>query len=399
MDRRQFLSLMGGTALGLPLAACAAKSGSNGKAGSTGSSSNPATGPSASNVEAPDASGLMRFKSPVPLGKITTRGQTGEVPVWYTDLQLTKAEVAKLKAGKYKAALVWHTSSPFMDALTLGAKRTFAAMGIQVVSVTNANLSDTTLASNLQTVLALRPDVIITIALDATADAVTFKPAVDQGVKLVFASVKPQAYRAGKEYVSVVTSDIDGLGIVTADAMGKGLGGKGDIGFIYYDANFFITNRREKAFLDRLASKYPGIKIVNKQPMADVTKAEAIASDMLVKNPTIKAIFAPWDSPVAESVVSAVQAAGRNDVEIYTIDLGNTNALNMAKGGIIKEETSQLAVELGNSLAIDGAYGLLNKKAPEMVIVPAFPVDKSNLKTGWESTFGVQLPQSIASAR
>jgi ribose transport system substrate-binding protein len=393
MDRRELFTLAGTAALAVPLASCAAKSSGNGSPRSA-----PLTGAPAGGIEAPDAGGLMRFKSPVPLGHITTRGQSGEVPVWYTELVLAKQELATLKAKKPRAALVWHTSSPFMDAVTLGAKKTFAAMGVNVISVTNANLSDSTLAGNIQTVLALKPDVIISIALDQIADATTFKPVVDAGVTLVFASVKPQSYVAGKEYVSVVTADIDGLGIVTADALGKGLGGKGDIGYIYYDANFFITNRREKAFLERLAGRYPGIKIVNKAAMADVTKAETITSDMLVKNPSIKAIFAPWDSPVAESVVAAVKAAGRNDVGIYTIDLGNTNALNMAQKGIVKGETSQLAVELGNSLAIASGFGLLGKKAPPMVIVPAFAVDHSNLSSGWQSTFGSQLPANIASA-
>jgi len=393
MERRKLSMLAGSAALALLLAACSAGN------GSSGSTAGPAAGAAASGVESPDASGLQRYKSPVPLdATITTRGPDGEVPVWYTDLQLTTAEVAKVKAGNYKAALVWHTSSPFMDALTAGATKTFEAMGIKVVSVTNANFSETTLANNLQTVLALNPDVILTLSLDPVADAATFQPAVDKGVKLVFASVKPNAYTPGNQYVSIVTYDLAGLGNVTADAMGADLGGAGDIGMIYYDANFYVTNQREKAFQERLASKYPGIKIVDRAPMADTTKAESITTDMIIKYPNIKAIFAPWDSPVAEAVVAALKAADRSDVKVYTIDLGNTNALNMATGGNMKEETSTLDIEFGNSLAIAGAYGLLGKKAPAMVIVPAFPVTKTNLKVGWESTFGVQLPSDIATA-
>jgi ribose transport system substrate-binding protein len=390
MLRRKFFMAVS-AALVIPIAACGASG--------TGSSNSASKGVAATGATYKDDGGIDRYKSPVPLDNdITTRGQGGEVPVWYNQLKLTSDEVAKVKAGNYKAALVWHTSSPFMDALTTGAKKTFTEMGIKVISVTNANFSDSTLASNLQTVLALKPDIIVSISLDPVADANTFKPAVDKGVKLVFASVKPDAYTAGKQYTSLVTYDLTGLGKVTADSIGKDMGGKGNIGMIYFDANFYVTNQREKAFQDELAAKYPGIKIVDRESMADTTKAEAIASDMITKHPEIKAIFAPWDSPVAESVVAALKAAGRSDVKVYTIDLGNTNALDMAKGGNVAEETSTLAVEFGNSLAVAGAYGVLGKPAPPMVIVPAFPVTKSNLKSGWAATFGQQLPANIADA-
>jgi ribose transport system substrate-binding protein len=392
MLRRKFFMAVS-AALVIPIAAC-------GAGGGTGSSSGSGSkGVAATGVTYTDDGGLERYKSPVPLDtNITTRGQGGEVPVWYNQLNLTSAEVAKMKAGKYTAALVWHTASPFMDALTTGATKTFAAMGVKVISVTNANLSDSTLASNLQTVLALKPDIILSISLDPVADANTFKPAVDKGVKLVFASVKPDAYKPGKQYTSLVTYDLAGLGKVTAQSMGKDMGGKGNVGMIYFDANFYVTNQREKAFQEELAAKYPGIKIVDRASMADTTKAEAIASDMVTKHPDIKAIFAPWDSPVAESVVAALKAAGRSDVKVYTIDLGNTNALDMAKGGNVQEETSTLSVEFGNSLAVAGAYGVLGKPAPPMVIVPAFPVTKSNLTSGWASTFGQELPANIAAA-
>ncbi len=346
-----------------------------------------------------DAGGLNRYVPPQPLSStIETRGPDGEVPVWYQDLQLTPAEVQKVKAGKFRAAMVWHEASPFMNALSKGVEDTYKALGIQVVSKTAANFDQATLANNVRSVLALNPDVIITISIDPVADVATFKPAVDKGVKLVFASVKPQNYTAGKEYVSIVTYDLAGLGNATADAVGNDLGGKGKIAQIYYDANFYVTNQREKAFEKQLADRYPEIEVVERAPMADPSKVEDVAAALIARHPDIKAIFAPWDT-AAEGVVAAIRNAGRDDIGVYTIDLGNTNALDMAQGGVVKEMTSTLAVEFGNSLAIAGAYGLLGKKAPPMAIVPAFAVTKDNLAQGWESTFGVSLPKDIAAAQ
>lgn len=379
-------------AASLVLPACTAKDdASQDAAGDTGT---PVT-----KVLRQDPGGLNRYVPPQPLsGAIETRGPDGEVPVWYQDLQLTAAEMRKVRAGKYRAAMVWHTESPFMNALGKGVEETYRALGIQVVSKTSANFDQATLANNVRSVLALNPDVIITIAIDPVADVATFKPAVAKGVKLVFASVKPQGYTAGKEYVSLVTYDLAGLGNATADALGKDLGGKGKIAQIYYDANFYVTNQRERAFEKTLASKYPEIEVVERAPMADAATVEEVAAALIARHPDIKAIFAPWDT-AAEGVVAAIRNAGRDDVGVYTIDLGNTNALDMARGGVVKEMTSTLAVEFGNSLAIAGAYGLLGKKAPPMAIVPAFAVTKDNLAQGWESTFGVSLPKDIAAAK
>lgn len=356
------------------------------------------SGTPVSSVVQADSGGLDRYIPPAPLAEtIETRGPDGEIPVWYTDLTLSPEEVEKVKKGNYRAAIVWHTSSPFMAALGKGVKETYEALGVQVVATTDATMDQPKLANDVQSVLALKPDVIVTIALDPVADFATFKPAVDQGVKLVFASVKPKDFKAGREYVSLVTYDLKGLGDVTANAIGEDLGGKGKIGQIYFDANFFVVNEREKAFEATLKSKYPGIEVVERAPMADPAKVEEIAAAMIARHPDIKAIFAPWDT-AAEGVVAALRNGGREDIGVYTIDLGNTNALDMAKGGLVKEMTSTLAVEFGNTLAIAGAYGLVGKQAPPMVVVPAFPVTKNNLKQGWESTFGVTLPSDIAAA-
>ncbi|GAA1791635.1 substrate-binding domain-containing protein [Planosporangium flavigriseum] len=390
MRRRAFVSLAAAAGAGLLIGGCSVDSNKSSTAANSGKT--------VDSVIETDAGGLKRYKSPVPLADtIETRGPDGETPVWYRDVKLTPEEVEKVKKGNYRAAIVWHTSSPFMNALATGVKETFEQLGVQVIATTDANMDQPRLANDVQSVLALKPDLIVTIALDPVADFATFKPAVDQGVKLVFASVKPKDFKAGKDYISLVTYDLKGLGDVTAKALGDDLGGKAKIGQIFYDANFFVVNERERAFEQTLKAKYPGIEVVERAPMADPAKVEDIASAMIARHPDIKAIFAPWDT-AAEGVVAALRNAGRQDIGVYTIDLGNTNALDMARGGLIKEMTSTLAVEFGHTLAISGAYGLLGKQAPPMAVVPAFPVTKKNLKQGWESTFGVTLPADIAAA-
>lgn len=337
---------------------------------------------------------LNRFSSPSELGKIETRGPDGEVPVWYNEVTLTDEEMTKIKEGGYKAAFLNHTQSPFMQAIIDGATAGFADMGVELVAVTNAEMDPAQQKRDIENVLPLDPDIIISLAIDPISAEEAFREAIEKDIELVFLSNKPANYIVGKDYVTLVTYDISGLGIVTAKAMGDALEGKGKVGFIYFDAEYFITNQREQAFLDELETNYPGIEIVAREPMANPADGENIANAMLIRNPEIEAIFVPWDTP-AEGVVAALRAANRPDIKVFTIDLGATNALDMAQNGNIYEMTSTLAYEFGYTAAIAGAYGVLDKEAPEMVIIPVFPVTKENLAEGWQLTFNRPLPEDI----
>ena len=340
---------------------------------------------------------LVLEKPPVTLGKLVTRGPQGQVPVWYTAVNLTPAQLKKVRDGHYKAAFLNTQSSPFMNSLQAGATAAFKAMNIKLVATTNSNLSAAQQAQDVQNVLPLRPNIILTLAVDPVAAAAYFEPAVKQNVKLVFLSNKPNGYQDGKQDVGVVTYDVSGLGVTTANAIGQYLHGQGNIGFMYYDANFWITNQREAAVLKQLHAKWPGIHIIAKTPIADPSQAQQIVSAMITKHPDMQALFVPWDSPIAEGAVAALRAA-HSKIKIFTIDLGGTDALNMAQCGNVQEETSTLAYQFGYSAAIEGALGVLNVKAPPMVVVPAFPVTAANLAAGWKTTFEQSLPADVATA-
>src|ERR1700722_18080535 len=75
------------------------------------------------------------------LAAAQTVGPHGEAATPSSALTLTDAEVAKLKEGKYSAALVWHTSSDFISAVTAGAVHEFDRARVQDLAATHAPLS------------------------------------------------------------------------------------------------------------------------------------------------------------------------------------------------------------------------------------------------------------------
>ena len=324
----------------------------------------------------------------------STRGPQGEEPTWYTELQLTEAEKAKVRQGNYKAAYLMHTTADFTNALMAGAKEVFRDLNIDLVVTTDAEMDPTKQKTDVETALALKPDIILTLVIDPVAGAEAFRPAVQAGVKLVFMSNLPQGYVQGRDYVGIATDDLFGMGKVAAEMLADALNGKGNVAWIYHDAEYYVTNQRDNAFKTVIQNNYPNIKIIAERGVANPADAESIASAIITQNPEVNGFYVPWDTP-AEGVVAACRAARRPDIKIVTLDLGANNALDMAKGGNVVGIAADLAYMLGYSKAMLGVYGILGKKAPAFVIVPAIKVTKDNVVKGWRESLHTDPPPEL----
>jgi ribose transport system substrate-binding protein len=363
--RRGFRAVtVGAVALALALAGCSAGTG-------TVTSSTPAAKPS------------LQFVGP-----------NGEKPGALSELTLTSDEQTKVKDGKYTAAFVWHTSSDFVTAVEKGTRDEFKKLGIDVVASTQANFNAATQANNVQTVLALKPSIIVTIAVDPTSAAKAFKPAVDAGTKLVIMTTPPEGYKAGKDFVSIVTEDLAKAGRDNAEILGDALGKKGEVGYLTFNANFWFTNQRDKSFKQWLAYEYPDIKIVDEEGFADETATQTIAAAMIAKNPNMKGIYVSW-ATAAQGVVAALKAAGRTDVKVVTNDLDTTLGAAMVSGTNVAGMVGNGSIGIGKGLALAGAYGVLGKTAPALVASDPTKVTKANLVEGWKSDYGTNPPKSV----
>ena len=120
-----------------------------------------------------------------------------------------------------------------------GLKAQFAKMGIEVIAVTDAGFKPEKQVADIETILAQKPQIIVSIPTDPTSTAAAYKKAADQGVKLVFMDNVPKGFVAGKDYISVVSADNYGNGVVAALLMAKFLKGKGQIGLVYHGCGLF----------------------------------------------------------------------------------------------------------------------------------------------------------------
>lgn len=323
-----------------------------------------------------------------------TVGPQGEEPTWYEEITLTDAEKEKVREGNYKAAYLMHTSSDFTNALLLGAKDVFNDLNIDLVMTTDAEMDPTKQKTDVETALAQNPAIILTLVIDPVSGAEAFRPAVEEGVNLVFMSNLPQGYEHGEDYVGIVTDDLFGMGKAAAEMLADSLGGEGKVAWIYHDADYYVTNQRDNAFKTVIEENYPDIEIVAERGLANPADGEVIASAIITQNPDIDGFYVPWDTP-AEGVVAACRAAKRPDIKVVTLDLGANNALDMAKGGNVVGIAADLAYDLGRTKALMGVYGVLGKDAPPFVIVPAIKVTKDNLVEGWRKSLHTDPPPEI----
>ncbi len=334
-------------------------------------------------------------------GKVLSTGPYGEKPTPADEIKLTDAELEKIKGMNATAAIVMHYGGDDWSRAQIDALQTrFAEMGIEVIATTDADFDPGKQVSDIETVLAKNPDIIISIPTDPVATADAYRKARAQGVELVFMDNVPKDFEQGKDYTSVVSADNYGNGVAAAHLMASNIGGEGKIGAIFHAADFFVTQQRYEAFQKTIEDEYPDIEIVADQGIAGpdfASQAEEAASAMLTKNADLDGIWAVWDVP-AEGVLAAARNAGRTDLNVTTIDLGTTMAIELASGGIVKGLGSQRPYDQGVTEANLAGYALLDKEAPPYVALPALPVTGDNVLNAWKEVYNQEPPEQVKEA-
>jgi len=329
---------------------------------------------------------------------VLSKGPHGEDPEEASTVELTQAEIDQVKGMNATTAIVMHYGGDDWSAAQIaGLTQQFGELGIEIVATTDADFSPATQVSNIETVLALNPSIIVSIPTDPVATAEAYKAAADAGVKLVFMDNVPNDLTVGTDYVSVVSADNRGNGVVSAHLAAKALDCQGTIGLIFHDADFFVTRDRYEGFKETIEADYPGIEIVDEKGVTGpdfAGQAQSNATAMLTQRADLSAIWAVWDVP-AEGVIAAARSAGRDDLVILTEDLGKNVAIQLAKDELIKGLGAQRPFDQGVTEAKLAAYGLLGKTAPAYVALPALPVSHDNVVEAWQEVYHSDPPAEV----
>lgn len=327
---------------------------------------------------------------------IHSTGPNGEEAVNANEIELTEEEKDKIREGNYTAAISFHYhGNDFSASQEQGLRDTFEDLGIELITITDANFSVEQQVSDIENIISLDPDILISLPVNPVSTEDTYRRASEAGIGIVFMDNLPNGLSHGEEYISVVSADNYGNGVIAADLLGEALNGEGQVGTIFHDEDYFVTNQRYEAFLTTMKEKYPNIEIVTEQGFTDENMGSELADIILTQYPTIDGIFAHWDI-LAEGALSSINAVGA-DVALTTIDLGNTAALEIAKGNIVGLG-AQMPYDQGVAEATLAGYYLLGKETPPYVAVPAKRVDQSNILEAYEDVYKVETPDWLKDA-
>jgi len=381
-------------AVSLVLGAALAFAGGQGESGKE-------TGPAAPSVQRQLAPGAV-LAGPVQANEVLEDGTKG---VDAKTLTLTTDEAAKIKAGKYTAAIVMHVlDSSWSQQQIAGMKSVFEEYGVAVVSATGAGGKPEVQMANIESVIAKKPSVILSIPVDPTATGPAYKKISQSGIELVLLDMIPQGLKHGADYSTLVSSSSYGNGVSAADIMADEFikMGKSDAKVAVMKLNFshFVTEERVRGFKERVAQHYPWIKIVAEVDFPfDMPKVTEISAGMLTANKDLDGAFVIWMTP-AMSLVAAAREAGLKPEKfvITTVDLEEDGAMEIASKGYIKGTGAQDPYQNGKAEAIAALRAILGKENPSYVAVPGYAVTRKNLLEGYKTILGSDAPKQIQDA-
>jgi ribose transport system substrate-binding protein len=327
-----------------------------------------------------------------------TRGPNGEKATPVSALTLSDAEIARIKAGHYTAALTWHQAGDVTTAVTAGATDEFKRLGIKIVATTDAGFDPAKQKNDIETVMAKKPSVMLSLPVDPVSSAPTYRKVSQAGTRLVLLSNVPPGFVQGKDYVTVVTDDLFQMGKHAADALAAAIGDRGTIAYLFHDANYYVTNQRDQAFKKTIEANYPNIRIVAEEGIADPNKSEEQANAVLLRNPGLDGIYATFSTPPGEAVLSALRSSGNTKTKLVSLDLSEPLALDMAKGGQVAAIVTDQTYGVGEAMARAAAYGLLGKRTPSFLVAPASTVTKDTIDAGYQASLHRNPPKSVLDA-
>lgn len=342
--------------------------------------------------------GCVKSVDPSALGpkSIIGEGPNGEKAASADQVQLTPDDIAKVKAGHFRVGITMQTVNLDWSQLQVqGVTDTLKMYGVQVIGVASAEYQVDKQIADIEDTIQRHPDGIISIPVDGTATAATYKKVSEAGIKLVFMDNVPPGLKHPEQYATMVSADSQGNGWIAAQILASCVPQGGTVGLINFGVDYFSTNQRTMGVKDWMAKNRSDIKI-KQVDFTDPAKVSQIAGDFLTANPDVKGLFAVWDQPALDALAS-MRAQGL-DIPVTTVDLGLQSAIEIAKGGPLKATGSQRPYDQGVAEAMAMMKALVGQTPPAWVGVQSLPVVQSNVLESYKTVFKKDPPPELTNA-
>ena len=325
-------------------------------------------------------------------------GPNGEKPVGVDALTglITDEDAKKLRESNYTAVACFHfLADDWSQLQVMGIKATLKKYNVKLLAVTDGQLKIDKQIADYESVIQLKPNLILTIPLDRDATAPILRKAVDNKIILSFIDTIPTGFKYPKDYAGLGAADNYANGRVAAEILAQHLGGKGKIALLNYKYSMFHTEQRSQAAHDTF-KKYPGIEIVAEQRVENPEEAANKAESLLIAHPDLAGIWTVWEG-AGMAAAGVIKNMGKKTV-VTTVDLGPDSAYSIASGGLLIGTGSQHPYDQGVAETLIGLAAILGKPTPAYVAVPGEKVTRKSMERSWKRVFRTELPEQIKKA-
>lgn len=263
-------------------------------------------------------------------------------------------------------------NNPFFVQLKKGAEAEAKRQHVDL-TVTDAQNDASAQANQLQNFTSQNMDAVIVNAVDSKAAAAPVKGVINAGIPVLAADRSVD----GADVLATVSSDNVHGGELAARTLGEQLDGKGTIVVLQGTAGTSAARERGKGFQQGM-KKYPGIKVVARQP-ADFARAKGldVMTNLLQSHPDVDGVFAQNDE-MALGAVKALGSRAGSSVAVIGFD-GTPDGLKAVKAGRLTATVAQQPEQLGE-MAVRNAVRAVNKSDVDKdVKVPVKVITEDNV--------------------
>jgi ribose transport system substrate-binding protein len=325
-------------------------------------------------------------------------GPEGHSPVGAEVLlkDLTPDVVAKIKSGNYTAAIAFHTTGTDWPRLQEeGIRAVLKEFNIKLLTVTDAEFKVDKQVSDIESIIQLKPNLLIGFCVDRQGGAAVYRKAKDAGIKISFMDTMPIDFKYPADYAGLTLADNYEAGVVAAELVAEAIGKKGEVAVMWFPISMFHVDQRYYGIMAKL-KEYPGIKVVDVQKPADTEKAATVTENWLTAYPNLKGIVSIVDFTAMGAV--GVITASRRKIVVSGVDLSEDSAYAIATDTPLIGVASQHPYDQGIAEALVGALTLVGKKTPPYIVVPIEKVTKKSVAQAYARVFRKSPPAPLQAA-
>ncbi|MDO8884790.1 MAG: substrate-binding domain-containing protein [Pseudotabrizicola sp.] len=300
---------------------------------------------------------------------------------------------AAAKAAGWRIAVVLHTlESDWARQQLSGMVGIFGDCGAAVIDVVDCAFSPELQVAELDRLVTLRPDAIISLPVANEQVAAAHRRVSEAGIKLVLLDNAPTGLLPGKDYIALVSADNFGLGKIAAEGLSPHIPNDAEVGILGFGADFFATNQREIAFTKWLQLNRPDIK-PRVRRFARIEEAASTADVLFSDHPGLGGLFVVWDTP---ALAAAVRLTERKAIfPMATVDLGEAAAIALARGDTLCCIAAQQPLLQGIAAAQTVVLCLLGRPVPAWIALPGIVVTRGNVVETFQAVWRQPAPREV----